>query len=137
MLAPVTTTALPVAMRLAGQAIKVTASRGGFASMGMLGGVGRGTILSTLVGLIGGVALDDLVEQLTDMFGGDTEAQKTIAIISAIEDAMDSGAILVPEPPRGYDGTVYTQRLNYFHSNMNDGKMWVSDYSNGKNTWRR
>ncbi len=70
------------------------------------------------------------------MFGGDEETTKTLAILSAIEDAMGTGAIMVPEPPRGYEGTVYQQRLNYFHANMNDGKLWLSDFSNGRNTWR-
>jgi len=70
------------------------------------------------------------------MFGDDSEAKKALAIISAVEDAMGTGAILVPEPPRGYSGEIYQQRLNYFHANLNDGKMWLSDFSNGRNTWR-
>ncbi len=138
MLVPVATTALPVALRLAGRAIGVAATRGGAGTTGLLGGtIGRGTLMATLVGLIGGATLDDLASQLMDMFGSDDEAGKTMAIIGAIEEAMETGAILIPEPPRGYEGTVYMQRLNYFHANLNDGKMWLSDFSNGKNTWRR
>ncbi len=136
MLAPITTTALPVALRLAGTGMAAAAARGGIAG-GLLGGVTRGSIIGGLLGAIGATVIDDLVTQLVDMFGDEGEAQKTLAILSSIEDAMGTGAILVPEPPRGYEGTVYTQRLNYFHANMNDGKMWLSDFSNGRNSWGR
>jgi len=142
MLAPIGTTALPVAMRLSGRAVQtIYASGGGQAAagglLGGLGKIGKGTIIGTLLALIGGNAIEDLLGDLSNMFGGDdTEAQKVIAILSAIEDAEESGAILTPEPPRGYTGTIYRERLNYFHVNLNDGKMWRSDYSNGKNSWR-
>jgi len=141
---PFGTSALPVGFRLAGRAIQTIqmgAAQGAPAAgigglLGSIGRVGKGTIITTLLLLIGGNAIEDLIGDIAHMFGGDeTEAQKVVAILSAIEDAYDSGAILVPEPPRGYTGTIYKERLNYFHANMNDGKLWVSDFSNGKNHW--
>jgi len=144
MLAPIGTTALPVAMRLSGKAMQTIFIGGGgigATSSGLLGGIGRlgkGAIIGTLVGLIGGNAIEDLIISLADMFGGDEgEAAKVIAILSAIEDAHDSGAILIPEPPRGYTGTIYQERLNYFHVNTNNGNMWLSDFSNGRNSMGR
>jgi len=134
MLAPIATTALPVAFRLAGAGMRAGATIGG---AGLLGGLTRGTIITGIMAAIGATALTDVIDQLTEMFGDGDEAAKALAIISSIEDAMGTGAILVPEPPRGYSGEIYQQRLNYFHVNMNDGKMWLSDFSNGKNTWRR
>jgi len=134
MLAPIATTALPVALRLAGQGLRLGAASGG--GGGLLGGITRGSIIGALIGAIGGSAVADLIENLSQLFGSDDEAKKTLAILSAIEDALGTGAIMVPEPPRGYEGTVYQIRLNYFHANMNDGKLWLSDFSNGKNSWR-
>ncbi len=134
MLAPITTTALPVAFRLVAAGLRFGA--GGTAGGTLLGGLTKGTIIAGILGAIGGTALADLADQLVDMFGDEDEAKKVISIISAIEDAMGTGAILVPEPPRGYTGEIYQERLNYFHANMNDGKMWLSDFSNGRNTWR-
>ncbi len=134
MLAPVTTTALPVALRLAGAGIRGSGAIG--STSGILGGFGRGKIIAAILGALGGVGLNEMVDQLVDMFGDDSEAQKVLAILSAIEDAMGTGAIMVPEPPRGYSGEIYQVRLNYFHANLNDGKLWLSDYSNGKNSWR-
>ncbi len=133
MLAPVTTTALPVAFRLAAAGIRAMAAGGGGS---LLGGLTKGTIIGGIIAAIGGNAVADLVDQLVDMFGDEDEAKKALAIISAIEDAIGTGAILIPEPPRGYTGEIYQERLNYFHANMNDGKMWLSDFSNGRNTWR-
>ncbi len=138
MLAPITTTALPVAFRLAGVGMRVGGqATGGGIMGGLLGGITKGSIIGGIIGAIGAATLDELVTQLVDMFGDDGEAQKALSIIAAIEDAMGTGAIMVPEPPRGYTGTVYAERLNYFHVNMNDGKMWLSDFSNGRNSWGR
>ncbi len=135
-LAPITTTALPVALRLAGAGITRAASGGGIlAGAGILAG-GRGMVIKGILAGLGFVGIDQLVEQLVDMFGEEDEAKKVLAIISAIEDAVGTGAIMIPEPPRGYTGEIYQIRLNYFHANMNDGKMWLSDFSNGRNTWR-
>ncbi len=137
---PITQTALPVAMRLAGIGISRGAAAAGVAPMfsgGMgIAGMAKGFLITGVLGALGLTLIDELVDQLASMFGGDEETTKVLAIISAIEDAMGTGAILVPEPPRGYEGTVYQQRLNYFHANMNDGKLWLSDFSNGRNTWR-
>lgn len=136
-LAPIATTALPVAMRLVGQGLKLGATQAGtMAGGGLLGGLTRGSIIGMLIGAIGGSSVGDLIDNLVDMFGNEDEAKKTMAIMAAIEDAMGTGAIMVPEPPRGYSGEIYQQRLNYFHANMNDGKLWLSDFSNGKNSWR-
>lgn len=105
---------------------------------GIANQITRGTIIGALIGLIAGQTIEDLMGEILDLFGGDqAEATKTMAILSAIEDAHGSGEILIPEPPRGYSGEIYKQRLNYFHSNMNDGKLWLSDFSNGRNSWGR
>ncbi len=138
MLAPITTTAMPVALRLIGGALTKGGAPGGGAYAGLFGAMGAGGIIPVVMAGLGIASLGDLLEQMADVFGGNAgEAQKALAIMKSFEDALGTGAILVPEPPRGYTGETYTSRLNYFHANLNDGKMWLSDFSNGKNTWRR
>lgn len=136
---PITQTALPVALRLVGAGIARGGAATGVGSLfgGGVAGFTKGFLITGVLGALGLTVIDELVDQLGQMFGGDEESTKVLAIISAIEDAMGTGAILVPEPPRGYEGTVYQQRLNYFHANMNDGKLWLSDFSNGRNSWGR
>ncbi len=109
---PVAGRALPVAFKLAGRIIPAVASQratqGGVA--GLLGGIGWKGLLMQGVGLWAGL---EAIEALIGVFGGDeTEAGKVAAILTAIEDGLDSGAIFLPEPPRGYEATTYMQKLN-------------------------
>ncbi len=122
---PVAGRALPVAFKLSGRIIPAIQARSAAAVGGGLFGIGwKGLITQGLAVWAGMEALDALIS----VFNGDeNEAAKVAAILAAIEDGMDSGAIFMPEPPRGYEGTTYLQKLNYFHAEVREPNLWWSD----------
>ena len=112
--------ALPVAFKAAGKIIPVAAGR-----VNQLGGGGWKGAIQTGIGLWAGM---EVLDAFLGLFGGDnTEAAKAAAIVAAIEDGLDSGAIWIPEPRDGFTEATYMGKLNWFHINMRTGKMWMSD----------
>lgn len=120
MLAPIGRGALPVAFKAAGKIMPVAAG-----GMSRLGGGGWKGIIQQGVAVWAGM---EVIDAFMSLFGGDSaEAAKAAAIISAIEDGLDSGEIFIPEPRSGFTEATYMGKLNWFHINMRTGKAWISD----------
>jgi len=119
-MAPIGRGALPVAMKAAGKIVPVAAGR-----VGQIGGGGWKGMITQGVALWAGM---ETVDAFLNLFGGDDEeAAKAAAIISAIEDGLDSGEIFIPEPRSGFTEATYLGKLNWFHCNLRTGRMWLSD----------
>ncbi len=122
---PIAGRALPVSFKLAGRIIPAIQANAGAGIGGGLFGIGWKGLITQGLAVWAGM---EAIEALLGIFQGDeNEAGKVSAILSAIEDGMDSGAIFMPEPPRGYESQTYLQKLNYFHAETREPNLWWSD----------